>query len=179
MAAQKNISAVKIFAGQFKDFLVLILLVATIISIFMGEVIEAVSISTILFLNAVMGFIQEFKTEKTLKALDEMVTPNATVIRDNKMFLIPANKIVVNDLIVVKEKQTVPADAVILKCKQLEVDESILTGESTCVFKEKASKLKIKNQLNNPNLVYMGTSVVKGEGICKVIATGKKHKWVK
>ncbi len=172
--SQNNISAVKIFAGQFKDFLVLILLVATIISIFMGELIEAVSISTILFLNAIMGFIQEYKTEKTLEALDEMVTPNACVIRDGKMFNIPANKLVEKDIIFVKMGDTVPADAVILKSNNLEVDESILTGESVAVTKEKDDGLNEENELNKKNIVYMGTAVVKGQCVAKIVATGLK-----
>ena len=172
--SQKNISAVKIFAGQFKDFLVLILLIATVVSIFMGELIEAVCICTILFLNAVMGFIQEYKTEKTLEALDDMITPTANVFRDNFLKTISVDEIVVGDLILIKSGETVAADALILKCDKLEVDESILTGESVPVLKEVDPSLDEKNDLNKKNLVYMGTAVVRGKCIAKVVATGKE-----
>ena len=173
IASEKNISAVRIFAGQFKDFLVLILLIATIVSIFMGEIFEAVSILVILFLNAIMGFIQEYKTEKTLEALDDMVTSNARVIRDGKIFSILATKIVKGDLIFVKAGDTVAADAVILSSKKLEVDESILTGESLSIEKGKDFSLDEKNELHKRNIIYMGTAVVRGEGVARVVATGK------
>ena len=163
IASEKNVSAVKIFAGQFKDFLVLILLVATVVSIFMGELVEAVSILVILFLNAIMGFIQEYKTEKTLEALDNMITPNAKVFRDGKICNLLATKIVKGDLIFVKAGDTVCADAVILESKKLEVDESILTGESISIAKEKDLSLDETNELNKKNIIYMGTAVVKGE----------------
>ncbi len=172
ITSQKNISAIKIFAGQFKDFLVLILLAATVVSVFMGEIIEAVSISTILFLNAIMGFVQEYKTEKTLEALDSMVTPNARVIRDGKINVISANEVVKDDLIFVKSGDTVAADSVILKCKKLEVDESILTGESVAVAKKESENSNENNELHKSNVIYMGTAVVRGECVAKVVATG-------
>ena len=174
ISTAKNISIVKIFAGQFKDFLVLILLAATIISVFMGEIFEAVSIIVIIFLNALMGFIQEFKTEKTLEELDKMVTPTANVIRDSKIYSILATKIVKGDLIYIKAGDSVAADAVILTSKKLEVDESILTGESIAIEKEVNFKADEKNDLNKKNIVYMGTSVVKGECVARVVATGKE-----
>ena len=102
LISQKKVSAAKIFAGQFKDFLVLILLVGMLISVFMGEIFEAISISIILFLSAVMGFIQEYKTEKTLEALENMVSPSAKVFRDGKFCRMPANLIVRGDEIVVE-----------------------------------------------------------------------------
>ena len=174
IASEKNVSAVKIFAGQFKDFLVLILLVATVVSIFMGEFVEAISILFVLFLNAIMGFIQEYKTEKTLEALDNMITPNAKVFRDGRICDLLANKIVKGDLIFVKTGDIVSADAVILESKKLEVDESILTGESISITKEKDLSLDETNKLNKKNIIYMGTAVVKGDCIARVVATGKE-----
>ncbi len=174
ISSQKNVSAIKIFAGQFKDFLVLILLIAAGISIFMGETIEAISISTILFLNAFMGFLQEYRTEKILETLDNMVTPNSNVIREGKICSILASKIVIDDLIFVRAGDTIPADSVILKSNSLQVDESILTGESIAVDKEKDENLDDKNDLNKKNILYMGTAVVKGEAIARVVQTGMK-----
>ncbi len=172
IVSHKNVSAVKIFAGQFKDFLMLILLVAAAVSIFMGEFIESVSISAILFLNAIMGFIQEYKTEKTLEALDNMLTLNVNVIREGSVTAVPANKIVRGDIILLKAGDVVPADAVILDCKKLELDESILTGESSPVIKEKSEPPSTINSLNIKDVVYMGTAVVKGSCTAKVLATG-------
>ena len=161
---QKKVSAARIFAGQFKDFLVLILLVAMLISAFMSEILEAISISIILFLSAVMGFIQEYKTEKTLEALENMVSPLAKVFRDGKLCKIPANFLVRGDEILVEAGDNVPADAVLLESRRLEADESILTGESDLVFKEAE-----KN-----SLLYMGTSILKGYGRARVVKTGMK-----
>ena len=164
LSSQKKVSAAKIFAGQFKDFLVLILLAAMLISVFMGEILEAISISIILFLSAVMGFVQEYKTEKTLEALENMVSPLAKVYRDGRLCKMPANFLVRGDEIVVEAGDNIPADAVLLESKRLEVDESILTGESDLVFKE----------ASQDNLLYMGTSILKGYGRAKVVKTGMK-----
>ncbi len=172
LISQKKVSAAKIFAGQFKDFLVLILLVGMLISVFMGEILEAISISIILFLSAVMGFIQEYKTEKTLEALENMVAPSAKVFRDGKLCKIPANLIVRGDEIVVEAGDSVPADAVLLESTKIEVDESILTGESTSVIKEASNLNESMDEINKNNILYMGTMVFKGHGRARVIRTG-------
>lgn len=172
LISQKKVSAAKIFAGQFKDFLVLILLVGMLISVFMGEIFEAISISIILFLSAVMGFIQEYKTEKTLEALENMVAPSAKVFRDGKLCRIPANLIVRGDEIVVEAGDSIPADAVLLESSQIEVDESILTGESISVAKEAGKFEEKSGEISKKNMLYMGTLVFKGHGIAKVIRTG-------
>lgn len=172
LVSQKNVSAVKIFAGQFKDFLVLVLLISTLISIFMGEITEAVVIATILFLNALMGFFQEFKTEKTLEALDKMVSPSASVLRDGKLVQIPANLLVRNDIVFLKAGNSVPADCVVLKASNhFAVDESILTGESVAVEKKENKALDSKNDLYKSNIVFMGTSVINGMAKVKVVET--------
>lgn len=172
LISQKKVSAAKIFAGQFKDFLVLILLVGMLISVFMGEIFEAISISIILFLSAVMGFIQEYKTEKTLEALENMVSPSAKVFRDGKFCRMPANLIVRGDEIVVEAGDSVPADAVLLESNKLEVDESILTGESTSVVKEAGEFEEKSGEISKHNILYMGTLVFKGRGIARVVKTG-------
>ncbi len=172
LGSSKNVSAMKIFAGQFKDFLVLILLIATIVSVFMGEITEAIVIATILFLNALMGFLQEYRTEKTLEALDDMVSPNAKVLRDGKTIQISANLIVKDDIVFLESGDSVPADCVVLEVNRFEVDESILTGESFAVVKEPNELLGCSNELNKSNIVYMGTSVLKGKAKVRVVATG-------
>lgn len=106
----------KIFAGQFKDFLTLILLASTLISLFMGEYAEALTIAVIVLLNAIMGFAQEFKTEKTLEALKKMAAPHAKVFRDGKLTELPTDNLVCGDIIEFEAGDKIPADALILEC---------------------------------------------------------------
>ena len=98
----KKIKASHIFAAQFKDVMVMILLVSTILSVLMGEVTEAITIIVIVLLNALLGFFQEFRTEKTLDKLKNMAAPQATVIRDGIPVIIPASQIVRDDVILLK-----------------------------------------------------------------------------
>ena len=172
--AQKNKnSAVKIFAGQFRDVMVMILLGATVISVFLGEIYDAITIIAIVFLNAVLGFIQEYKTEKTLEALASMTAPTAKVIRDGKQKLIPAENIVPGDIIVFEAGDKIPADGMILECSGLFTDESMLNGESTPASKRGGREDDKNNDLNRPCVVYSGTVVTRGNGKAVVIATGK------
>lgn len=168
----KKVSKTKIFAGQFKDFLVLILLISTAISLFMGDVAEAISIAVIVLLNAILGFAQEYKTEKTLESLKKMAAPNARVIRDKKICKIPATDIVRGDLILVEAGDSIPADAVLIDSIRLEADESMLTGESVSAIKQPNENLDDKNDLNKENIIYMGTTIVKGHAKARVVATG-------
>lgn len=172
LKSEKKVNAVAIFAGQFKDFLVLILLVSTGVSLFMGEAAEALSIAVILLLNAILGFVQEYKTEKTLEALKNMAAPTAKVFRDDALCQIPAAELVTGDLIEVEAGDRVPADAILVKSSHLEIEESILTGESAPVSKEPDFKKGAINDLNQSHILYMGTSVVKGRGRAKIISTG-------
>ncbi len=172
--AQKNKnSAVKIFAGQFRDVMVMILLGATAISVFLGEIYDAITIIAIVFLNAVLGFIQEYKTEKTLEALASMTAPTAKVIRDEKQKTIPAENIVPSDIIVFESGDRISADSVILECSGLFTDESMLNGESDPVAKTTGNENDKDNSLNRPSIVYSGTVVTRGNGKALVIATGK------
>lgn len=167
LASGKKISALKIFAGQFRDMMIMILLASTVISVLMGEVVEAIAIITIVLLNAVLGFIQEFRTEKTLEALKNMAAPNANVIRDGKKTSIPASDIVPGDVILLKPGDKVPADAQLLEVVSLQCDESLLSGESLPV--EKAAWTQ---QAGGTGMAYMGTIVTKGRGKALVTATG-------
>ncbi|HIZ55505.1 MAG TPA: cation-translocating P-type ATPase [Firmicutes bacterium] len=173
LASGKKISAMKIFAGQFKDLLVLILLAATVISVFIGEYAEAVTIAVIVLANAVLGFIQEFRTERTLEALKRMAAPHARVYRDGKLCEIPAAELVCGDLIVVEAGDRIPADGVLLDAVSLQCDESILTGESAAVEKM-VDPAADAGQLNQSGVVYMGCTVVKGHGRVRLTATGMR-----
>lgn len=173
LAEGKRPGAASIFFGQFKDVMVLILLAATVISVILGEITDAVTIILIVLLNAILGFIQEFRTEKTLEALKSMTAPTAKCRRDGVLKTIPAVKLVVGDEIEVESGDRIPADCVILKSATLFTDEAMLTGESEPAQKSVGLKNDEDNSLNKPNIVYCGTSVTKGTCTARVIATGK------
>lgn len=173
LSSKKKVSAIKILIGQFNDFMVLILLAATIISAFMGEITEAITIIIIVIVNAILGFVQEYKTEKTMEALKNLAAPNAKVIREGKLNLIQAHEVVPGDLIVFEAGDRIPADAILLEVNNLQIDESLLTGESLPVEKEiDTQNNKNKNKEDRKNHVYMSTSVTMGKGMAVVNATG-------
>lgn len=161
----KKISPFKIFLSQFNDFIIWVLIAATIISGFMGEKADAITILVIVIMNAFLGFFQEYKTERSLEALKELASPTAKVIRNGNIEIINAEFIVLGDLIVLESGDRVPADCIILDSSNLMLDESLLTGESVGVTKSRYSK--------NCN-TYMGTIVLKGKASVEVINTGMK-----
>ncbi|KNY29149.1 calcium-translocating P-type ATPase, SERCA-type [Pseudobacteroides cellulosolvens ATCC 35603 = DSM 2933] len=169
LAEKKKVSAVKMFFEQFTDFMVLILIAATIISAFMGEITEAVTIIAIVMLNSVLGFLQEFRTEKTMSALKQLTAPTAKVIRDGTMDNIPADMIVPGDLLVLEEGDRIPADCRLIQINSMQVDESLLTGESVPVDKSKDSK---SDPAGKNSVIYMGTIITRGRGKAIVEATG-------
>lgn len=168
----KKISPLKIFGGQFKDLMTLILLISTVVSVLMGEASEAIAIIVIVLVNAILGFIQEFRTERTLEALRNMSAPTANVMRDGRATVIPAHEIVPGDVILLKSGDKVPADARLLEVVALQCDESLLSGESLSV-----EKIVCETPLEDPEAgridhVYAGTVITKGRGSAEVVATG-------
>ncbi|MBP1561824.1 MAG: cation-translocating P-type ATPase [Oscillospiraceae bacterium] len=172
LAEGKKAGALKIFAGQFKDIMILILLAATVVSFFLGEIYDAVTIIAIVLINAVLGFIQEYKTEKTLIALKNMSAPSARCFRDGVLSNIPAAELAVGDIIRVEAGDKVPADAVLLTEKGLLAEESILTGESAAVQKTVGDIADNDNSIGKSNIIYSGTVITKGAAEARVIATG-------
>ena len=130
LSTKKKNSALKIFAGQFHDIMVIILLAATVVSVLLGQYTDAIPIMIIVVVNAVLGFIQEYRCEKTLERLEEMTSPTAKVYRDNKLSVIPASQLVPGDVFEVEAGDRIPCDGYILKAKAFTCDESILTGEA-------------------------------------------------
>lgn len=165
LKAHKKTGALGIFAGQFRDALILILLAATALSLLMGDVAEAATIVAIVFLNALLGFLQEYRTEKTLEKLGELSAPAALVVRDGAVQRIDAREVVPGDILQVKAGDRVPADAEVLESAGLQCDESMLSGESAGVEKQAGE--------GNASKVYMGTLVTRGKGICRVTGTGQ------
>lgn len=166
---KKKISPLKIFLSQFNDFIIWILLAATLISGFMGEKADAITILIIIIINAAMGFIQEFRTERSLEALKELASPNAKVLRDGKVTVISARNIVVGDVIEIEAGDRIPADCVLISGDSIQSDESILTGESVPVEK---NIYKGQGNAGNLNMLFMGCTITHGRGRARVIATG-------
>lgn len=172
LASEKKARPLKIFLGQFRDVMILILLVATAISVFLGEIYDAVTIITIVLLNAILGFIQEYKTERTLLALKNMTAPSAKCWRDGTLLTLPAAELVPGDIIRLEAGDKVPADGVILTEKGLFAEESVLTGESAAVEKYAGDPVDKDNAIGKSTIVYSGTVITKGTAEVKVIATG-------
>ncbi len=173
LAERKRISPIKILFQQFTDLMVIILMISTIISGFMGEMTEAITIIAIVIVNAILGFVQEFKTEKTMEALKSLAAPSARVIRDEQVVSIPAEEIVPGDVLVIESGDRIAADAAILESSSLHVDESLLTGESVPVEKHALKNHKaIIDPFDKKSSVYMGTIVTGGRGKAVVYATG-------
>ncbi|MEE0274163.1 MAG: HAD-IC family P-type ATPase, partial [Oscillospiraceae bacterium] len=172
LLSDKKAKPLRIFLGQFRDVMVMILLIAAGISAFIGETADAVTIIIIVMLNAILGFIQEYRTEKTLLALKSMSAPSAKVCRDGHMTVIPASQLVPGDIISVEAGDKVAADAVLLTAKGLMAEESILTGESEPVAKRCGNTSDKDNSAGKENIIYSGTMITKGTARAKVIATG-------
>ena len=160
---KKNKSAILIFLSQFNDFIVWVLIVATVISGIMGDKADAVTILIIVFVNAILGFVQEFKTEKSLEALQELAAPTCKVIRDGSLKVITSRELTLGDVVVVEAGDRIPADGKFIDASNMVVDESLLTGESVGVSKDTT---KDKNQ------GYMGTIILKGRGMILIDAIG-------
>jgi len=168
----KKISPLKIFLQQFNSAVVYILIAALIISIFIGERIDAIVIGIILILNALFGFYQEYRAEKSIEALKKLASLKATVIRDNKEQEIDAKLLVPGDIIKLTEGDKIPADSRIFELANLQTQEATLTGESTPVKKE----LKILPEktvlADRINMIFSGTIITSGKGRAIVTGTG-------
>ncbi|MBR1458335.1 MAG: HAD-IC family P-type ATPase, partial [Oscillospiraceae bacterium] len=173
LAQVKAPGPVRIFLGQFKDAMVLILIAATGISAWLGEVTDAVTILAIVILNAVLGFVQEYRTEKTLETLRSMTAPTAKVYRGGILTELPAEELVPGDVISIEAGDCVPADCLLRTASRLYTNESILTGEAEPVEKSAAPPDARTEELHLPWMVYSGTAVTRGTGIAEVTATGR------
>jgi len=168
-------SAILLFFSQFKDFMVLVLLAATLISGLLGEYIDAIAIMLIVLMNGILGFIQERKAEKSLHALKELSAPKATVLRNGEWMKIPAKEIVPGDILSLTSGDRVGADVRIFEANSLEIEESALTGESLPAAKDVSpisdTNISIGDMTNS---AFMGTMVTRGSGKGIVIGTGMK-----
>lgn len=163
----------RLFLEQFQDFMVLIMLAAAGISFVLGEKADVLAILAIVFLNAILGYIQEAKAESSLAALKELTAPTSRVIRDGTIKTIKAERLVPGDILLLESGDRVPADVRLLESFSLAVDESPLTGESLPVNKS-ADWLGKGDEApgDRRNMLHMGTTVVRGHGRGVVVQTG-------
>ena len=163
----------QILLAQFKNVLILILLVAAGLSAVLGHATEAAVISVIVVFAAVLGFVQEYRAERAIEALRQMAAPNATVVRDGKEDDIPARELVPGDVVLLRAGDRASADARLSEVVALQVEESALTGESLPVEKQTTALVGESLQLGDrTNMVYAGTTVTYGKGRGVVVATG-------
>lgn len=174
LAEEERISPIKIFLDQFKSFLIIILLVAVGLSAFLGEGIDAIVIGAIVLFASGLGFIQEYRAERSMEALKRMAAHVATVIRRGEEQEIPTRELVPGDIIVLRTGDRIPADARIIEAANLKVDEASLTGESIPVEKTSVVLGGDVNVADRKNMIYMGTAAVYGRGKAVVTATGMK-----
>ncbi|WP_442603891.1 calcium-translocating P-type ATPase, SERCA-type [Paenibacillus sp. KN14-4R] len=168
-----TVSPITLFLNQFKDFMVLILMAATLISGLLGEYMDAITIVAIIIINGVLGFIQEFRAERSLRALKELSAPHTKVIRGGTLQQIPAKELVPGDIIMLESGDRIPADVRFLEANSLYAEESALTGESVPVNKMSDKLRDGEVALGDQyNLGFMGTLITRGSGKAVVIRTG-------
>lgn len=170
---KKTKSKARVFLEQFQDILVIILIIAAIISIFTDGLESTIVIFAVILLNAFLGTFQFFKAQKSLKALKNLSSPTATVIRNNQQLQIKASNVVVGDIVLLTYGDIVPADIRIIDYTNFEVDESSLTGEAIAV--EKNSDIIYGNisLADVKNMAFSGTQVTNGKAKGIVVAVGK------
>ena len=181
LAAAPRVPSWRKFLAQFSDMLVILLLIATAISagLWLYErhsplPYEAIAISAVVLLNAVMGYLQEQRAESAIAALQQMAAAQAHVIRDGAPTTIPAAAVVRGDILVVEEGDTVAADARVIESTALRMAEAALTGESVSVAKDAAPIAGDSALGDRENMIYSGTSVTYGRGRAVVVATGMR-----
>ncbi len=179
LVIKKEISPLKIFINQFKNMLVILLLFAAVISFLIGlleggDFIDSILIFAIVIANAVFGFFQEYKAERTIEELTKMAAPHATVIRNGKEEEIDSESIVPGDILILREGDKIAADARIIECFSMYCDESMLTGESVPAVKKNGTIKPNLPLAERSNMVYMNTIVTRGHAIAIVVQSGLK-----
>ncbi|GLI06971.1 calcium-translocating P-type ATPase, SERCA-type [Paenibacillus tyrfis] len=173
LAEGQGVSPVTLFLNQFKDFMVLVLAGATLVSGLLGEYLDAVAIIAIIIMNGILGFVQEFRAERSLRALKELSAPNAKVLREGQVELIPARWLVPGDIVVLESGDRVPADIRFIETNGLYAEESALTGESVPVAKHTAPLEGEDIPLGDQrNVGFMGTMLTRGTAKGVVVRTG-------
>jgi len=183
LVEKKRITPLQILLNQFKDIFVMMLLVAIVLSVIIGwyksagggaleEYVDAITIGAIVVLNAVVGFVQEYRSEKAIDAMKRLAAPRAHVLRDGKLTTIPAREVVPGDTLILEAGDHVPADAILMDAIDLKTEEAALTGESTSVSKKVGPVEEKTPVADRKNMVFMGTHLTYGRGRAVVTGTG-------
>ncbi|MBT3835627.1 calcium-translocating P-type ATPase, SERCA-type [Candidatus Woesearchaeota archaeon] len=171
LKGKEGLHPFRIFIQQFSSPLVWILLVALVISIVLNEVVDAIVIGIIVVANAIMGFIQEYKAEKSIEALKKMASPKARVLRNGKEIKIESRLLIPGDIIFLETGDKVPADARLIESHNLHVEEASLTGESSSVSKD-IQELKDVPLADRKNMIFASTIISNGRARAVVVHTG-------
>lgn len=176
LKAQKRKSIFQLFLSQLQDTLIYVLFAAVVITMFMGEYLDGIIITIVIFINATLGVVQEIKAGNAIEALQKMATPKALIKRDNQIKEIASEDIVPGDIVMLDAGRYIPADLRLIESANLQIDESALTGESVAVEKD-ASETFSSDYIplgDRINLAYMSTLVTYGRGVGVVIGTGTR-----
>ena len=172
---KKHKSLWMMFLDQFKDFMILVLIAAAVVAGVIGDPVDTIAIAVIVMLNAVLGFVQEYRAEKAMAALKKLSAPSATVIRDGRAESIPAERLVPGDMVIMEAGNLVPADIRLMEAVQIRIDEAALTGESVPVEKDTTALRETDLPIGDrKNMTYKGTLVTYGRGQGLVVATGMR-----
>ena len=177
---EEKISPWEILFGQFKNFLIILLLVATVLSLFLGETLDAIVIFAIVIASALLGFYQEYRAERAMEALKAMSSPTATVLRDGEEAEIPSAEVVPGDIILLTAGDRMPADGRLIEAANARIDEAALTGESTAVHKE-ANRVMAQDASigDRKNMVFAGTVMTYGRARAVVTGTAMETEFGK
>lgn len=176
---KKGVTPLQVFLRQFKDIFVIMLLIAIGISLAINELVDAGTIGVIVFLNAVVGFFNEYRSEKAMEAMKELTAPQARVIRNGTEQIIPSREVVPGDIVLLEAGDRIPADARLLEVVDLKTDEAILTGESTAVDKKDVVLDPKTAVADRKNSVFMATHITYGRGKAVIASTGMKTEFGK
>ena len=167
-------NTLRIFLEQFKDFLVIILMIAAVVSGFLGDIESTAVILVVVVMNSVLGTVQTLKAEQSLNGLKQLAAPAAKVVRDGTLIQIPSREVTVGDEVVIEAGDCIPADGRLITCFSLEVDESTLTGESLAVEKSLEEPPQGAALGDQTNRVFSGSFVTYGRGTYEVTGIGMK-----
>lgn len=168
----KKKSTLQIFLEQFKDFLVIILIIAAVVSGFLGDAESSIVIFVVITVNAILGTVQTVKAEQSLNSLKKLSAPEAKVIRDGVLMQIPSREVTIGDEVIIEAGDCIPADGKLLECASLKVDESALTGESLSVEKSLDEVPEGAALGDQTNRVFSGSFATYGRATCEVTAIG-------
>ncbi len=170
LVEEKKAGPLRIFLEQFKEILILILIIAAIAAYYVGDTIDAVVILVVVVINAVVGFIQEYRAEKAMEKLKGLISTEAVVLRDSQEQTVPAGELTLGDIVLLEEGDNVPADLRIIESYDLLIDESAMTGESLPV--EKHAQTILSDDHGTENMAFMETDVASGRGKGVVVEIG-------